>query len=205
GSSPVQAEYFSQSEGLGDADTLLFEDRQGSIWVATPDGVDQFRQGSFVPPVGLLKQPFPALLPGADNGLRFGGPDSELRYLSAGGAVNSVDRLFVTCAHRDPNGVDWYGSQPRAPAIAELIRRESARVQRIALPADIPPEVDVQAITTDLSGAVWVSVIRKGIYRLVNDAWTRPSELLDAGKLPAIMMMTDSRGHVWLGYPANRV
>jgi len=116
-----------------------------------------------------------------------------------------VDRLFVICAYRDPNGVDWYGSQPRAPAIAELIRREGSRVHRIALPADVPPEVDVQAITTDATGALSVSVIRKGIYRLVNNAWIQPPELLDAGKLPAMVMKTDSTGHVWLGYPANRL
>ena len=203
--SQVLVEHFSKPEGLSDTNVhRIFEDRQGSIWVLTSGGIDQFRQVSFVPPVGVLQGEFPSLLADPDGGLLFAGLDSALRHLAPDGTLSSIDRLFVTCAYRDRNGVEWYGSQPRVP-IAELVRREGTKIRRITLPTDIPPEVDIQAMTTDTSGALWISVIRKGIYRLVNNAWIQPPELLDHGKLPAIVMMTDSTGHVWLGYPANRV
>lgn len=202
----TQAEYFSKAEGLTDPYVSdVFEDRQGSVWVATAGGLDQFRLSTFVPPTGLMQASFPAMLAGADGGLWFAGLDSDLQHLTPDRAVTSVQSVFVTCAYRDPSGVDWYGSQPRAPAVAELIRRDHDRLQRIALPANVPPEDDIQAITMDATGALWVSVIRKGVYRLVNNAWTQPAELPDNGKLAAITLTTDSLGRVWLGYPANHL
>ena len=200
------AEYFSKADGLTDKGVLnVFEDRQGSIWVTTYGGVDQFRMSTFVPPTGPLAGAYPAMLPGPDGGLWFARLDSSLQRLSSTGTVSSVEELFATCAYRDPHGVDWYGSQPRAPAVAELVRREGERVQRIALPADIPPEVDIQAITMDGAGALWVSVVRNGVYKFANNAWTQPSELPGGGKQPSIVLMTDAVGRVWLGFPDSRI
>ena len=202
----TKTEYFTKADGLTDSFVFdVFEDRQGSIWVATSGGVDQFRLSTFVPPTGVMQASYPAMLPGTDGGLWFAALDSDLQHLTPEGAITSVKGLFVTSAYRDPNGVDWYGSQPRTPAIAELIRRDRDQLQRVAMPANVPPEDDIQAITMDANGALWVSVIRKGVYKLVNNAWTQPPELPDNGKLAAITLTTDSLGRVWLGYPANRL
>jgi len=204
-------DYFSKAEGLTDAAVrAIFEDRDGNIWTATAGGLDQFRVASFVAPVELLQAPvsvaYPALLPGTEGGAWFAGFWGGLRYLSSDGTVSKVmEDIHVTVAYRDPQGVDWYGSQPRAPAIAELVRREGDRVQHIPLPPDVPPEVDVQAITRDNSGTLWVSVVRRGVYRFANNAWTQATELPDAGKLAALAMRTDSLGRVWLGYTDNRL
>ena len=198
-------EYFSRPDGLTDSSVLeIFADRNGSVWVATHNGIDQFRMSSFVPPLGPMQDAFPALLSAADGELLFAGEYSDLRSVSTSGAVQTVASFFVTCAYRDRKGVEWYGSQPRAPALAELIRREGTEIRHIALPADIRPENDVQAITMDADGALWVSVIRQGVYKLASGAWIQPPELPDAGKLPALTMTADSLGRVWIGYLADR-
>lgn len=202
----VEVEYLSISEGLSDTTAdYVFEDREGSIWVATPSGLDRFRAGSFVSPAGLLKAEFPAVIPASDGGLWFAEFGSGLRHLRPQGTISEVWPMAVTCAYRDRDGVGWFGSQPLARRTAELLRHENGRVQRIDLPHDILPGVDVQAITMDGGNALWVSVIRKGVYRRVDGRWSQPPALPDDGKRAATVMTTDSTGAVWFGYVTNHV
>lgn len=211
GARDPSVEFFTKADGLTDSlVNTVFEDREGNIWAATAGGLDQFRVASFKAPAELLRAASPvfdpALLPGPDGGLWFASLHRDLQYLSSEGTVRKVaDDIHATAAYRDPQGVDWYGSQPRAPAIAELVRREGDQVQHITLPPDVPPEVDVQSITRDNSGTLWVSVVRRGVYKFANRTWRRATELLDGGRLPAIMMRTDSEGRVWVGYTDNRL
>jgi signal transduction histidine kinase/ligand-binding sensor domain-containing protein len=199
-------EYFSKSEGLSDAKAdTLFEDREGNIWTTTPSGVDRFRVGSFVPPAGVLKVNFAAMAPDSNGGLIFAEFGGAGRHLAVDGTVREFGPILATCAYRDPDGIVWFGSQPTAPRIAELFRYERGRVDRVNLPADIPPNFDVQSITMDTSRSLWISVVRKGIYRLSAGAWSQPPQLPDAGRVPAVVMAADSEGRVWLGYPGNRV
>ena len=202
----VAVEYLSIDEGLSDTEAdYVFEDREGSIWIATPSGLDRFRSGGFVPPTGLLKAGFPAMIPDSGGGIWFAAFGSSLHRLTPQGAVREAWPMQVTCAYRDRDGIGWFGSQPLAPRTAELLRHENGRVQRIDLPADIPPGVDVQAIAIDRRHALWVSVIRKGTYRLVDGQWTQPRTLVDGGKRAATVMTVDSAGHVWFGYVGNHV
>jgi signal transduction histidine kinase/ligand-binding sensor domain-containing protein len=199
-------EYYSKADGLTDPHvSTSFEDRDGTIWVATAAGIDQFREASFLPPAGLLTEAFPAMLPALDGGLWFAGLDSDLRRLTADGSTRTVQDILVTCAYRDPSGVEWYGSQLHAPGVASLVSRDHDRVLTTQLPPDVTPGLDIQAITKDAAGALWVSVIRRGVYRLANGAWTKPPNLPDSGKGAAIVMQTGSDGRVWLGYTSNRV
>ena len=200
------AEYFDTNDPVIHTVTaVLCVDRNGSIWVATVGGVEQLRRSNFTQPVGLSQVQLPALLPDADGGLLFAGLDSDLRRLSPNGAVQKIESMFVTSAYRDPKGEEWYGSQPRGPATAELIHRTAERTFHIPLPLDVSPELDVQSITMDADGGLWISVIRRGIYKFKNNSWTQPSELPGAGKQSAIVLSADSLDSVWLGYPANRL
>ena len=199
-------EYFSKAEGLSDSHVnFVFEDREGSIWVSTGGGIDRFRAGSFVPPAGLLQTGFPAMLADSDGGIWFAGHGLARRHVDQRGAVREIDNVRGTCFYRDPEGVAWYGSQPTASRFADLLRDNKGRLNRIALPQDAGPGVDVQAIATDASRALWVSVVRKGVYRLEGGTWSHPPDLPEAGKVPAVVMKRDSAGRVWLGYLANRL
>jgi signal transduction histidine kinase/streptogramin lyase len=199
-------EYFSKNEGLSDVEAnAIFEDREGNIWITTPSGVDRFRVGSFMPPTGVLQVSFAAMAADSNGGLVYAEFGGAGRHLAADGSVREFGSIVATCAYRDPDGVVWFGSQPTAPRIAELYRYERGRVDRVDLPADILPNFDVQSITMDTSRSLWISVVRNGIYRRSAGVWSQPTQLPDAGKLPAIVMTADSQGRVWLGYAGNRV
>jgi signal transduction histidine kinase/ligand-binding sensor domain-containing protein len=204
--SNASVEVFSKVNGLSDVEAdQVFEDREGSIWVATPAGVDRFRASAFVPLVGAAKPGFPAMVADTEGGIWFAGFGGNLHHAARDGSVREVAPLFATCAYLDRHGVGWFGSQPLASQRAELWRLEGGAIQRVPLPPDIPLGFDVQAVALDAADALWISIIRKGIYRRVNGRWEHQQELLDDGKRAAVAMTADARGGVWLGYVDNRV
>ncbi len=81
---------------------------------------------------------------------------------------------------------------------------EGRVVKTTALP-DILEDFEIQALARDRSGALWVSVMRKGVYRLLNDEWLAygGSDALPRGT--AIVETADSTGAIWFGYPGNRL
>jgi signal transduction histidine kinase/ligand-binding sensor domain-containing protein len=199
-------EHFSDADGLSDSQVhFVFEDREGSIWVSTDSGIDRFRAGPFVPPAGLLKVDFPAVLPDADGGVWFAGRGLTLRHMNRRGAVRELDHIIGTCAYRDPEGVAWYGSQHPISGAVELLRDDKGRLSRVPLPEGSGPGVDVQAIATDANRTPWVSLARKGVFRLQGKAWSHPPDLPEAGKVPAVVMTRDGGGRLWLGYLGNRL
>lgn len=194
-------EHFSKSEGLSDTGAVpLIEDREGNVWVATANGIDRFRVGPFLPPTGALQVNFAAIAPDLRGGVLISGFKGESRHVGAEGAVRELGPIRGTCAYRDPDGVVWFGAQQDTPRIAELWRYQGNRLERVALPADIPPNAVVQSITMDATRTLWISVRRAGIYRLSGGAWTKPAELPGAGRRTAVVMMADARGRVWLSY-----
>jgi hypothetical protein len=64
---------------------------------------------------------------------------------------------------------------------------------------------DVQAITKDRSGALWVSITREGVFQLADGVWTPFGNVRDLPRQPAVTELTDSAGRVWFGYTDNRV
>lgn len=201
-----RVEYFTRASGLSDEEAnQIFEDREGSVWVTTANGVDRFRAGPFLRIVGASRPSFPAMIPSPDGGLWLAGANSSLYHVAREGSMREVADLNVSCAYLDSRGVGWFGSTPPSTRTAELWRLDKNSIRRVPLPPDIPVGFDVQAVALDASGSLWVSIIRDGIRRYVNGQWQRPRELLDEGNRAAVAMKADAKGRVWLGYVDNRV
>jgi signal transduction histidine kinase len=60
-------------------------------------------------------------------------------------------------------------------------------------------------MAVDRSGSLWVSIVRKGVFRLKDGAWTPYGGIESLPKLTAISMATDAQGRVWFGYTEGRV
>jgi signal transduction histidine kinase len=106
----------------------------------------------------------------------------------------------VECAYRDPNGVIWLGGRNG------LWHVSGTRFISTAL----PPGLDllahnVQAITMDRAGALWVSFVNSGVFRLNHGMWSRFGSVAELPQVPAIIELTDSAGRIWFGYTANRI
>jgi ligand-binding sensor domain-containing protein len=75
----------------------------------------------------------------------------------------------------------------------------------VALPPDVTALNTIQAVAMDSSGGLWVSITRKGVYRLKNGVWELYGGHSDLPQLVAITALTDSSGRLWLGYTQSRI
>lgn len=195
---PVQ--HFSETDGLtGDDAFALLMDREGSTWIATTKGIDQFR------PAALTGVPLPK------NWFRIGivanGPDS---ILAVGKGIVKVGRngsasmkgglKQVASVYRDPQGTIWIGEDDG------LWQYSGAGLRPIPLPPVLDPFFHVaQAITMDRSGGLWVSFLHTGFMYYAAGRWMKPPFPSASVHDPGLFAYTDSLGRIWFGLQHSRV
>jgi signal transduction histidine kinase/ligand-binding sensor domain-containing protein len=194
-------ESFSERDGLtSNFGFRVIEDREGSIWIATTRGIDQFRKSVLTPvklPQGAAT--YIALVADGTGGLLVGS-DRLMRVTDGSGEIIDGAPSHVECAYRDPSGVIWLGGRNG------LWHVSGTRFISTALPHGLDPLAhNVQAITMDRAGALWVSFVNSGVFRLNHDMWSRFGSVADLPQVPAITERTDSAGRIWFGYTANRI
>jgi|tagenome__1003787_1003787.scaffolds.fasta_scaffold20978193_2 signal transduction histidine kinase/ligand-binding sensor domain-containing protein len=199
GGTPTESEVLSLASGLSGTEVhSILADREGNIWVGTSWGLDRFRRPKMVKAV--LPQVVPAFtLAPADSGAIWVGSQGR-GMLKVGATVEQLPSApkFVECAYRDPDGVVWAGTK------AGLWRSSGGRFVPVKLPAElIGPSK--QAITRDASGAIWLSVVRKGVYRLTGGRWSKYGGFSRLPQEPALVLTSDEAGRTWFGYTGNRL
>jgi ligand-binding sensor domain-containing protein len=194
-------------EGLtGDAVAALLQDREGNIWVGTNNGLDQFRASKFTLAPLSSSIRAPAFVTDGDDSLWAGGTNQEPVHV--GRDVTPVPTMGteVWCVARDREGGVWMAG------VAGLKRWVDGRVSTLVLPDDLVKANDpdtiggkFQAIAMDADGGVWLSVAQYDLYRFKDGVWTRHGGRQDLPKGPAIRLLADDIGRLWLTYPHNLV
>jgi hypothetical protein len=114
-----------------------------------------------------------------------------------GAVVHQQDSANFMAAYRDPDGTVWLGGNTGLGHI------QSGRVVMTPLPKEAPD--GVQAIARDRTGALWVTIIRQGVFRLSGGRWSANGGLDALPRARAIVETADTEGAVWLGYMDNRI
>jgi signal transduction histidine kinase/ligand-binding sensor domain-containing protein len=199
GPSGNNAEHYRHSDGLtGDFSFMVNEDREGSVWVATTKGLDQFR------PAALSS--LPAFSGAAEQAI---GPAQPGHMFWGAAIVDVLSGRVVTPAppsvpditliYRDPLSRVWFGGR-------NSLWRFDQRFLAIPLPEGLTGDRTVHSMALDRDGDLWVSVLRNGIYRLHENRWSRISNLLGSENNTALTIMVDSSGRLWFGYAqSNRI
>jgi signal transduction histidine kinase/ligand-binding sensor domain-containing protein len=199
GQTAIDSEVLSLAGGLGGIEVhSILADREGNIWVGTSWGLDRLRRPKMVKAVLPQLVPAFALAP-ADSGAIWVGSQGR-GMLKVGATVEQLPTApkVVECAYRDPDGVVWAGTK------AGLWRSSADRFVPVKLPAElIGPSK--QAITRDARGAIWLSAVRTGVYRLIGGRWIKYGGLSGLPQEPALVLTTDEEGRTWFGYTGNRV
>jgi signal transduction histidine kinase/ligand-binding sensor domain-containing protein len=203
---------FTQKDGLtADAVLALFEDREGNIWVSTTAGLDRFRRRK------IVSGPFPfgndhaLALMTDEQGVVLAADDQSLMQFQ-NGKVSVRVRIptragyqsaqpGITCAFRDWEGTFWLGGH------GVLTRVTASQVENIAFPSDVPPagHWEVQALTRDRKGDLWVSIQQHGVFRRHDGVWAHLGKQQGLQDRTPITLWTDASGRVWLGYVGTRI
>ena len=180
----------------------LLEDREQNVWVGTENGLDRFSHSN------VVRASAPACH-GGDRALA-AGDAAALWIVCSTAAGTYVDEMRdgavlshqitpnFDVAYRDPQGTVWFGG----PNL--LGRLENHRIVTVPLPEPARGH-PVQALVRDGGGGMWVSVVRKGIFRWLAGEWSAYGNLDPLPRGPAIVETADGTGNIWFGYPKSRI
>ena len=198
-------EQFTSKEGLSsDFATLILEDREGNIWVATRDGLDQFHNGALAPVI-----PDPAatqLSIAADNDGYVVALDNNghlFRFHDAHNKTNVTNGkdLGFTMLYRDLFGSVWGTGRGGA---CRFVNNECA--SRLELPGEDRPSYGSRLLAVDGDHRLWCFVPEVGLFVFENGHWIRYT-----GALPALTgadsttQYTDANGRAWFGFQDGRL
>lgn len=179
----------------------VLQDREGSIWVGTNNGLDRFRKTNLVPVVLPFKALYAVLAPGNAR-------DAWVEDLTSmawvhGGRADLSQPIpgNALSAYRDPTGAIWWLCQDA------IYRCDAGNYTRIALPPSFSkPYLDTGiAATEDGSGALWLAALREGLFYWKKGGWQPLESASEFAKLRPRTAFTDWMGRAWFGYDGGTI
>ena len=203
-------ERFTSKDGLSaDYVTAISEDREGNIWVATRDGIDQFRNGALAPVTLSSAATRLSIAPDYDgyvvaldnHGNMFSFHDAH--NINATHREHGVESLFWSL-FRDPFGSIWAsGSQG---LFCRLV------VDRCATRLEVPGGnqqsrgYDHFQLAADGNHRLWAYVAERGLLAFEDGRWSQFSGVPPVPKdaVPTTRY-TDPSGRIWFGFRDGRL
>jgi signal transduction histidine kinase len=186
------AQIFTKKDGLTHNYALkLFEDREGDVWVASPGGIDRFRQTPIVPIALPSRTERPTVARGSEG---------QMWVSTAAGYLGQVTADKFKESHGDScwaiaNGL---GGRVWVNCSDAFLRVTGGRIDAFPEPRTPDGNHIASAIAEDFSGAVWVAFWNGGVFRFDKGKWSqfekRPEETHEV-----LAAHTDLAGSVWFG------
>jgi signal transduction histidine kinase/ligand-binding sensor domain-containing protein len=192
-----EVEAFTQSSGLsGEFVKTQLADKEGSIWILTNRGIDQFR------PVPIQRVPldYPRIqLPASPPGARFLIGTDHLAEI-VNGSVHSIDQTktsFMRCLYQADDGTVWVCGPT-------LRRYSNGQVQDVPVPMISNRLTElVSLVVEDSSHNIWASLTTHGLYRLDQGGWSKRGGLTGLPEVGAASALRLQRGDLWFGWRRN--
>lgn len=190
------ADRYARTEGLSGSYVRAFlEDRDGSVWAATNNGIDTFHDPriiSFTAAEGLNSDSAVGLLAGRDGTIWVANSDS-LDHI-VGGSVTSIrwPGQQVSSLLEDRRGNLWVGANDG------LYLFKDGRFRRLPDPNGQPVGL-IFGLIEDTDGNVWANCFCGGTGKLLRIRDFRVQEEFSRSQVPGGPMAPDPQEGVWIG------
>ncbi|WP_342115291.1 sensor histidine kinase [Pseudoduganella sp. OTU4001] len=177
----------------------FFEDREGNIWIGTSSGLDRLRRNrlrSLAPPEPL---DHPGMVADSDGRVVVGNMNGGVYSYGSNGQRLQRETRLMSSGYRAPDGALWFGNNNE-----RWRRAPSGLMSWYPHPAEYA-EHDVQGMTLDRDGRMWLSISRKGLFSVDGARWIKDGGVAGLPDGIAPTLVTDSQGRVWVGYLRDRV
>lgn len=176
-----------------------FEDREGNIWIGTSAGLDRLRRNRLRLLSTVEPLDHPAMLADGDGRLLVANQAGGMHSFSGDGEQLQLEGKRMTAGYRAPDGALWFGNN--------MERWRKAPSGLVAWYPHPPAyaQHDLQAMTLDRDGRMWLSIARHGLFSADGNRWSKDGGVagLPPGLAPAVA--SDAQGRVWVGYLRSRI
>jgi signal transduction histidine kinase/ligand-binding sensor domain-containing protein len=179
----------------------LLEDRERNIWATGSDGIYRFSRSpiavTHLPDEKSPEERHPTLAVDGTGTLWLSliyFDHSEIFNAGVGRVGPPLTAPPITVSYRDRDGTLWFGG----PGVITHFTHGAL------ITTPLPKWMEkyfVQTLLTDATGALWVTVIRKGLFRYVDGTWIKNGGYAQLPEPYPTVSHTDSSGVLWFGYP----
>jgi signal transduction histidine kinase/ligand-binding sensor domain-containing protein len=177
----------------------VFEDREGNIWAGTPEGLTRLTpyKATQITDIGLVTG-----IDWTSNGTLWVGTADELLEFPAGDLVNPHHHALpgastLRLIHADSNDTLWVATE------SSLWRFTDGRFVSIRLSPSSAVPRQLEAMTSDGQGGLWLSDAEKGLLRWSRGALTPVP--LSSDETHVLATLTDSGNRAWFALRNGRV
>ena len=180
---------------------VVLEDREKNIWVASYATLHRFSRSNVVrnaAPQCLDGVDRAAALAAGDAGTLWIGCADRLTEMRDGIVIGRQKTPELWVAYRDRDGTVWFGGT------SVLGSLQNGRL----VTTPVPPKAQgrpIQALLRDNAGTMWVSVVRRTLYRVVDGNWIDKGNLSDLPDAYPMVMTVDEGGVLWFGYLDSQI
>jgi ligand-binding sensor domain-containing protein len=207
---PIWIDQYGAKDGVPGQVQSVLEDREGSIWLGTNRGLHRLSERNLA--LVLDSAANYVSISAADGGglwaAEFWPTSPVLKFANGTLTRRTADLSKITSQPKARDGSIWFGTTTGLAHYStkqlQSDDREMRPFERLAAPDEVAG-AGIQGMAEDHPGNLWISVVRKRLFKVVDGHCVKDGGLTGLPNLYPITVSADSKGRTWLGYAEDQI